>query len=113
MKIFVFLKITFKMKEVQQIMETGKHTKNTISKSENMLAEGSFSQLLVKLCIPTVVVILVMIVYNMADTYFIGQTGNPDKIAAISLSMPFFTILSGVATLFGNGGKRRNSGSLN
>lgn len=104
MKIFVFLKITFKMKEVQQIMETGKHTKNTISKSENMLAEGSFSQLLVKLCIPTVVVILVMIVYNMADTYFIGQTGNPDKIAAISLSMPFFTILSGVATLFGNGG---------
>ncbi len=26
-------------------METGKHTKNTISKSENMLAEGSFSQL--------------------------------------------------------------------
>lgn len=69
-----------------------------------MLAEGSYPQLLLKLCLPTVVVILVMIVYNMADTYFIGQTGDPNKIAAISLSMPFFTILSGISTLFGNGG---------
>lgn len=45
-----------------------------------------------------------MIVYNVADTYFIGQTGDPSKIAAISLSMPVFTILSGIGTLFGNGG---------
>ncbi len=81
-----------------------KSEKSSINKNEAMLAEGSFPQLLVKLCIPTVVVILVMIIYNMADTYFIGQTGDPNKIAAISLSMPFFTILSGVATLFGNGG---------
>lgn len=86
----------------QQKPNTGK--KHTMNKNETILAEGSYTQLLVQLCIPTIVVMLVMIVYNMADTYFIGQTGDPNKIAAISLSMPFFTILSGIATLFGNGG---------
>lgn len=75
-----------------------------VNKSESMLAEGSFLQLLLQLCVPAVVIMLVMIVYNMADTYFIGQTGDPNKIAAISLSMPFFSILSGISTLFGNGG---------
>ena len=49
-------------------------------------------------------VILVMLIYNMADTFYIGQTGDPDKISAISISMPFFAILSAVGTLFGSGG---------
>lgn len=57
--------------------------KSSINKNEAILAEGSFPQLLIKLCIPSVVIILVMIIYNMADTYFIGQTGDPNKIAAI------------------------------
>ena len=90
----------------KQIAKQVQHTDKKLSsnRNEKILAEGSYTQLLVKLCIPTVVVILVMIIYNMADTYFIGQTGDPNKIAAISLSMPFFTILSGASTLFGNGG---------
>lgn len=73
-------------------------------KNERLMEEGSFWQLLVKLSLPAVVVILIMIIYNMADTFFIGQTGNPDKITAISLCMPVFTVLSGLGTLFGIGG---------
>lgn len=75
-----------------------------MERNQKMLAEGSYGQLLLNLCLPTVVVMLVMIIYNMADTFFIGQTGNPDMMAAISLAMPLFTILSGLGTLFGNGG---------
>ncbi len=75
-----------------------------MSRSEEILKNGSFGKLLANLSLPAVVVILIMIVYNVADTYFIGQTGDPNKIAAISLSMPIFTILSGIGTLFGNGG---------
>jgi putative MATE family efflux protein len=74
------------------------------SKSQKMLEEGSFGQLILKLSLPAVLVIIIMIIYNMADTYFIGQTGDPNKISAISLSMPVFTVLSGIGTLFGNGG---------
>ena len=73
-------------------------------KNDSVLEKGSFWELMLKLSVPTVVVILIMIIYNVADTYFIGQTGDPNKISAISLGMPLFTILSGIGTLFGNGG---------
>lgn len=75
-----------------------------MSRSEEILKNGSFGKLLINLSLPSVVIIIIMIIYNVADTYFIGQTGDPHKIAAISLSMPVFTILSGIGTLFGNGG---------
>ncbi len=73
-------------------------------KSEDILKSGSFFKLVLNLSLPAVILILIMIIYNVADTFFIGQTGDPDKISAISLSMPVFTILSGIGTLFGNGG---------
>ncbi|MCR5544861.1 MAG: MATE family efflux transporter [Lachnospiraceae bacterium] len=75
-----------------------------MDRNRSVLEKGNLFELLVKLSLPAVVVIIIMIVYNIADTYFIGQTGDPNKIAAISLSMPMFTILSGLGTLFGNGG---------
>ncbi|MCF0129985.1 MAG: MATE family efflux transporter [Pseudobutyrivibrio sp.] len=74
------------------------------NKSKKMLEEGAFGTLLLKLSLPAVVVIVIMIIYNIADTYFIGQTGDPNKIAAISLSMPVFGLLSGLGTLLGTGG---------
>ncbi|MCR5143738.1 MAG: MATE family efflux transporter [Lachnospiraceae bacterium] len=73
-------------------------------KNNSVLEKGSFWELLLKLSVPSVVIILIMLIYNIADTYFIGQTGDPNKISAISLGMPLFSILSGIGTLFGNGG---------
>lgn len=72
--------------------------------NQEMLEQGSFRSLLVRLSVPSVVIMLVMVVYNMADTYFIGQTGDPDRIAALSLCAPIFTVLSGLSTLLGSGG---------
>lgn len=42
------------------------------------------------LAIPTMLSMLVTIVYNMADTYFVGQTGDPNQVAAVTLTMPIF-----------------------
>ena len=75
-----------------------------MNKNQELLEKASFPKLLLNLSLPAVVIMLVMIVYNMADTYFIGQTGSPAKIAAISLCGPMFSILSGLGTLFGSGG---------
>lgn len=75
-----------------------------LKKNELMMEQGSFAQLLVKLSLPAVIVILIMIIYNMADTFFIGQTNEPNKISAISICMPVFAVLSGLGTLFGIGG---------
>lgn len=75
-----------------------------MNKNQELLEKASYPRLLLHLSLPAVVIMLVMILYNMADTFFIGQTENPAKIAAISLCAPVFSILSGLGTLLGSGG---------
>ena len=77
--------------------------KKTMS-NEEMLRSGSYRQLAVKLCVPAILIMLVMVLYHMADVFFIGQTGDPNKVAAITLASPLFSILSGFGVLLGNGG---------
>lgn len=75
-----------------------------MNNNEEMLKKAPFKQLIINLCIPTIMIMLVMTIYNMADIYFIGQTNDPYKIAAVSLCGPVFSILSGLGTLLGSGG---------
>ncbi len=75
-----------------------------MNKNQDLLERASYPKLLLNLCLPTIIIMLVMVVYNMADTLFIGQTGDPAKIAALSLCGPAFSILSGLGTLLGSGG---------
>ena len=75
-----------------------------MNKNQEMLENGSYRQLILNLCVPTIVIMLVMVIYNMADTFFIGQTGNHYLITAVSLCSPVFSILSGLGTLLGSGG---------
>ena len=56
------------------------------------------------LVIPTVISQLVVLVYNLADTWFIGQTGDPHQVAAVTVTYPIFMLLSAFANLFGIGG---------
>ncbi len=56
-----------------------------------------------KLAVPTVISQIIVILYSMADTFFIGQTGDPNQLAALSLAFPIFTVLTAVANLFGIG----------
>lgn len=56
------------------------------------------------LIVPTVISQLVMLVYNMADTWFIGRTGDPHQVAAVTVTYPIFMMMSAFANLFGIGG---------
>ena len=56
------------------------------------------------LVIPTVISQLVMLVYNMADTWYIGQTGDPHQVAAVTVTYPIFMLMNALANLFGIGG---------
>lgn len=64
------------------------------------------------LVVPTVISQLITVAYNMADTFFIGQIGDPDQVAAASLCMGLFIFLTGMANLFGIGGASLISRSL-
>ena len=56
-----------------------------------------------KLAIPTVVSQIIVILYSLADTFFIGQIGDPNQIAGLSITFPIYTLLTAVANLFGIG----------
>ena len=43
-------------------------------------------------------------IYNLADTFFVGQIGNPYMVAAVSLVSPWFNLLTALGNLFGLGG---------
>lgn len=50
------------------------------------------------------VAMLMVLIYNLADTFFIGQTHNAYQVAAVSLATPVFLMFMAVGTVFGIGG---------
>ena len=56
------------------------------------------------LAVPTVISQMITVFYNMTDTFFIGQLNDPKQVAAATVAMPLFMILTAVANLFGIGG---------
>lgn len=59
---------------------------------------------LAKMVLPAVASQLIVLIYNMADTFFVGQTNNPYMVAATSLILPVFNITLCLAGLAGIGG---------
>lgn len=53
---------------------------------------------------PTMLGMLVTIFYNMADTFFIGKTNDPNQVSAVSLATPVFMLLMALGNIFGVGG---------
>ncbi len=56
------------------------------------------------LAIPTMMAMLVQVIYNMTDTFFIGKLNEPNMVAAISISMPIFMLIQGFGNIFAVGG---------
>ena len=75
-----------------------------MNEKKELFEEWPVSKAVISLVVPTVLSQLITVVYNMADTFFIGQVGDPDQVAAVSLCMPLFVMLTGIANLFGIGG---------
>lgn len=57
-----------------------------------------------KNALPAMVAMLMVLVYNLADTFFIGQTHNALMVAAVSLATPVFLFFMAIGTIFGIGG---------
>lgn len=64
------------------------------------------------LALPTVMSSLVMIIYNLADTYFIGMLDDPVQNAAVTLSAPVLLAFNAINNLFGVGGSSMMSRAL-
>lgn len=56
------------------------------------------------MAVPTIISQLITVVYNLADTWFVGLTDNAAAVAAISLCLPLYNMMTAFSNLFGIGG---------
>ncbi|MDE6590585.1 MAG: MATE family efflux transporter, partial [Oscillospiraceae bacterium] len=64
------------------------------------------------LAIPTILSSLVMVIYNMADTYFVGMLNNSIQNSAVTLAAPVLLAFNAVNNLFGVGASSMMSRAL-
>lgn len=65
-----------------------------------------------KLAVPTILSSLVMVIYNLADTYFVGMLNDPVQNAAVTLAAPVLLAFNAVNNLFGVGASSMMSRAL-
>ena len=83
-----------------------------MKKDRSLIFEASPWKAIASLSIPSLISILVMMLYNMADMYFVGWMNDVSQVAAVSLAMPGFTTMMAVSTMIGNGGCTKIAQSL-
>ena len=69
-------------------------------------------QAIMNLAIPTILSSLVMVIYNLADTYFVGMLNDPIQNAAVTLAAPVLLAFNAVNNLFGVGSSSLMSRAL-
>lgn len=69
----------------------------------DIVFEKSPWRAILSLSVPALVSIVVMMLYNMADMYFVGWLGDYAQVGAVSLAAPVFSVLMAVSTMIGNG----------
>ena len=77
-----------------------------------LFEEAHVPRAVAQLCIPTILGCLVMILYNLADTYFVGYLNDPVQNAAVTLAAPLLLAFNAVHNLFGVGSSSMMSRAL-
>ncbi len=72
-------------------------------KKKELFESKNIFQAIMSLALPSVIGQIILVIYNMADTYFVGLTKNDAMIAAVTVCMPAFMFLSAISNLFGIG----------
>ena len=77
-----------------------------------LFEQAPVSKAVVSMAVPTVISSLVMVIYNLADTYFVGMLNNPVENAAVTLAAPVLLAFNAVNNLFGVGSSSMMSRAL-
>lgn len=72
--------------------------------SNRVFEHMSVPQAVRTMAVPAIIGQLIVLMYNLADTFFIGRTNNPYMVAGVSLILPLFNVALAISSLFGVGG---------
>lgn len=73
---------------------------NLKGKFLHMNSSSSVRRQVIANIIPAIIVEIMMLIYNLADTFFIAQTNDPLQLAAVSLAAPVFLVLIAMGIIF-------------
>lgn len=71
---------------------------------EELFAKEPIGRAVFSMILPTIISQIIIVIYNLADTLYVGLTENANAVAAISLCLPVYSLLSALSNLFGIGG---------
>ena len=72
--------------------------------NDSLFAEMKPAKALARMALPTVASQIVILIYNLADTWFIGRTNDPNMIGASSLALTVYLAAVALSNVFGVGG---------
>jgi len=70
----------------------------------NILRDEPVLKAIMSLAIPTIMGMIVQVLYNLTDTFFVGKLNDPYQLAAVSVAFPLFIMLMAISSVFGTGG---------
>lgn len=73
------------------------------SSQEETFLRGSVPGVLAKFIVPAALSQLTFLILNLADAFFVGRTGDPLQISAMTITFPVVMLISCVGTIFGAG----------
>ena len=77
-----------------------------------LFEESPISRAVFSMAIPTVISSLIMVIYSLSDTYFVGMLNNAVENAAVTLAAPILLAFNAVNNLFGVGSSSMMSRAL-
>ncbi|MEE1014485.1 MAG: MATE family efflux transporter [Lachnospiraceae bacterium] len=75
-----------------------------LNREQRIFAEYPVPKAVATMVIPTIISQIITVIYNLSDTWYVGLTGNAAAVAAISLCLPVYNIMTAFGNLFGIGG---------
>ena len=75
-----------------------------LNKSLEIFEKAPVRKAVLQNALPAMAAMMMVLIYNLADTFFIAQTHDALQVAAVSLATPVFLLFMAVGTIFGIGG---------
>lgn len=73
-------------------------------KQERLFQEYTVWRAILTMAVPAVINMLVMVLYNMADMFFVARLHDDAQVGAVSIAMPVFTMMMALGSMIGGGG---------
>lgn len=74
------------------------------AKSTELFEHAPIPKAVFHLAVPAIIGQTITIIYNLADTFFVGKLNDNNQVAAVTLCMPIFLALTALSSMIGVGG---------